>query len=159
MDKIQAKLELLRLEKRYTRSRHRRSAFVSNAVYVDGEYVFQTPNSTGSSTTANTTSSGGADALHGDTNCPHPAMGSMPPPLDERDEMSEDDEHDAAQRRRFKRFSSMPAQASPEFDEQPAEQVQRKKLHRFSSIPGFGSSGWDMNKTSRVQERRLSMIR
>ncbi|KAI1424175.1 hypothetical protein F5Y12DRAFT_753487 [Xylaria sp. FL1777] len=49
--KIQSKLELYRLEKRYTRNRHRRSTFVSNAMYVDGEYVLQTPSSTGSSTT------------------------------------------------------------------------------------------------------------
>ncbi|RYP57106.1 hypothetical protein DL769_009691 [Monosporascus sp. CRB-8-3] len=48
--KIQAKLELFRLEQRYTRNRHRRSTFISNAVYKDGEYIYQTPNTTGSST-------------------------------------------------------------------------------------------------------------
>ncbi|KAI1339709.1 hypothetical protein F5Y15DRAFT_415626 [Xylariaceae sp. FL0016] len=48
-EKIQAKLELYRLEQRYTRNRHRRSTFISNAMYVDGEYVYQTPTSTGSS--------------------------------------------------------------------------------------------------------------
>lgn len=48
-DRLQAKLEFLRLEKRYTRTRRRRSTFVSNAVYVDGEYVYQTPVATGSS--------------------------------------------------------------------------------------------------------------
>lgn len=47
--KIQAKLELYRLEQRYTRNRNRRSTFISNAVYVDGEYVYNTPNTTGSS--------------------------------------------------------------------------------------------------------------
>ncbi|KAI0099784.1 hypothetical protein GGR51DRAFT_535079 [Nemania sp. FL0031] len=51
-EKIQSKLEIYRLEKRYTRNRHRRSTFISNATYVDGEYVFQTPTSTGSSTTS-----------------------------------------------------------------------------------------------------------
>lgn len=71
LDRIQAKIELFRLEQRYTRRRHRRSTFVSNATYVDGEYIYNTPNSTGSSantsrtnttnvtahTTASTTSS------------------------------------------------------------------------------------------------------
>lgn len=49
-ERIQAKIELFRLEQRYTRRRHRRSTFVSNAIYVDGEYIYNTPNSTGSST-------------------------------------------------------------------------------------------------------------
>ncbi|KAK4198317.1 hypothetical protein QBC40DRAFT_308392 [Triangularia verruculosa] len=49
IEKIQAKIELFRLEQRYTRRRHRRSTFVSNAIYVDGEYIYQSPNSTGSS--------------------------------------------------------------------------------------------------------------
>ncbi|QSZ28809.1 hypothetical protein DSL72_003314 [Monilinia vaccinii-corymbosi] len=35
---INQKLELYRLEKRYINSRKRRSTFVSDAVYVDGEY-------------------------------------------------------------------------------------------------------------------------
>ncbi|KYK54787.1 hypothetical protein DCS_06747 [Drechmeria coniospora] len=61
--RIQAKLELFRLEKRYTQRRHRRSAFVSNAVYVDGEYIYQTPNSTGSYTDFN---GNRIDALHGE---------------------------------------------------------------------------------------------
>jgi len=38
IDMINQKLELYRLEKRYIRSRNRRSTFVSDAVYVDGEY-------------------------------------------------------------------------------------------------------------------------
>ncbi|KAI1171614.1 hypothetical protein F4777DRAFT_45815 [Nemania sp. FL0916] len=57
LEKIQSKLELYRLEKRYTRNRHRRSTFISNATYVDGEYVYQTPNSTGSSTNSSSTTS------------------------------------------------------------------------------------------------------
>ena len=48
-ERIQEKIELFRLEQRYTRRRRRRSAFVSNAVYVDGEYIYNTPNTTGSS--------------------------------------------------------------------------------------------------------------
>ncbi|KAL8404798.1 hypothetical protein RB594_009609 [Gaeumannomyces avenae] len=50
IERIQAKIELFRLEQRYTKRRNRRSTFVSNAVYVDGEYVYNTPTSTGSST-------------------------------------------------------------------------------------------------------------
>ncbi|KAL2151757.1 hypothetical protein VTH82DRAFT_6855 [Thermothelomyces myriococcoides] len=49
IERIQAKIELFRLEQRYTRRRHRRSTFVSNAIYVDGEYIYQSPNTTGSS--------------------------------------------------------------------------------------------------------------
>lgn len=49
LDRIQAKIELFRLEQRYTRRRNRRSTFVSNATYVDGEYVYNSPNTTGSS--------------------------------------------------------------------------------------------------------------
>jgi len=54
LERIQAKIELFRLEQRYTR-RHRRSTFVSNAIYVDGEYIYQTPASTGSSANTSTT--------------------------------------------------------------------------------------------------------
>lgn len=57
-ERIQAKIELFRLEQRYTRRRNRRSTFVSNAIYVDGEYIYQSPNSTGSSaSTASTANS------------------------------------------------------------------------------------------------------
>lgn len=55
LERIQAKIEIFRLEQRYTRRRHRRSTFVSNAIYVDGEYVYNTPNTTGSSTNTNST--------------------------------------------------------------------------------------------------------
>ncbi|KAI0179716.1 hypothetical protein GGR52DRAFT_568483 [Hypoxylon sp. FL1284] len=57
IEKIQAKIELFRLEQRYTRNRHRRSGFVSNAIYVDGEYIYQTPNTTGSSTDSHSSGS------------------------------------------------------------------------------------------------------
>lgn len=63
MERIQAKIELFRLEQRYTRRRNRRSTFRSNAIYVDGEYVYQTPNSTGSSTESYA-SAPGMNALH-----------------------------------------------------------------------------------------------
>ncbi|KAF2800616.1 hypothetical protein K505DRAFT_228446 [Melanomma pulvis-pyrius CBS 109.77] len=38
IEKLQARLELYRLEQRYTR-REKRTTFVSDAQYVDGEYV------------------------------------------------------------------------------------------------------------------------
>lgn len=65
LNRLQAKLELFRLEQRYTRHRNRRSTFVSKAVYVDGEYVYQTPIATGSSAGFSTTH---VDALHGEPN-------------------------------------------------------------------------------------------
>lgn len=40
LDLIQQKLELFRLEQRYTKKRNRRSTFVSEALYVDGEYIY-----------------------------------------------------------------------------------------------------------------------
>ncbi|ESZ93604.1 hypothetical protein SBOR_6033 [Sclerotinia borealis F-4128] len=54
LDKINQKLELYRLEKRYINSRNRRSTFVSDAVYVDGEYY-----SANSAYTANCTAGDG----------------------------------------------------------------------------------------------------
>jgi len=60
-DRIQAKIELFRLEQRYTRRRHRRSTFVSNAIYVDGEYIYQTPTSTGSTTNTSTAAADAAE--------------------------------------------------------------------------------------------------
>ncbi|XMA13999.1 hypothetical protein WAI453_006790 [Rhynchosporium graminicola] len=39
LDLIHSKLELFRLEQRYTRRRNRRSTFFSEAQYVDGEYI------------------------------------------------------------------------------------------------------------------------
>lgn len=131
IDRFQAKLELFRLEQRYTRRRHRRSTFVSNAVYVDGEYVYQTPNSTGSSGS----SGSNMDALHGDkasgTVTASPTVG----PIND----------------------SFPSTYQQE-QQQQVPAVERKRLNRFSSIPHFGGSS--VNKDlPRVQERRSSMIR
>ncbi|OJJ49152.1 hypothetical protein ASPZODRAFT_59989 [Penicilliopsis zonata CBS 506.65] len=39
LDKLQAKIELYRLEQRYARRKHR-STFHAGAQYVDGEYVY-----------------------------------------------------------------------------------------------------------------------
>lgn len=52
-EKLQAKLELYRLEQRYTR-REKRTTFISDAQYVDGEYIYaSSPTSTKSSSTNN----------------------------------------------------------------------------------------------------------
>ncbi|KAF4126009.1 hypothetical protein GMORB2_1255 [Geosmithia morbida] len=178
-DKIQAKLELLRLEKRYTRSRHRRSAFISNAVYVDGEYVLQTPNSTGSST-----STTGTNALHGNK------AGAASPPAPDAFSEDEEDAYNGNTNTRHndddqdnmnsiyrppklpsKRFSlfnlaSPPPPPTDDFfaptprkTDIDAEERQRRRLNRHSSMPGFGGT-YDVSKsTSRFSERRLSMIR
>ncbi|KAF1916110.1 hypothetical protein BDU57DRAFT_217205 [Ampelomyces quisqualis] len=52
-EKLQARLELYRIEQRYTR-REKRTTFFSDAQYVDGEYVYtSSPASAKSSSTAN----------------------------------------------------------------------------------------------------------
>ncbi|EQL00751.1 hypothetical protein G6O67_001241 [Ophiocordyceps sinensis] len=99
--RIQAKLELFRLEQRYTRHRNRRSTFVSNAIYVDGEYIYQVPNSTGSSTDSR---SSRVDALHGDKAVAGAAAqnnGSMMT-------VAEAVQSPPPERKRLNRFSSMP---------------------------------------------------
>jgi hypothetical protein len=88
-DRIQAKIELFRLEQRYTRRRNRRSTFVSNAVYVDGEYIYNTPNTTGSSANSHSTSQ---TASSGDST-PSPTYESAAA---------------AKERKKLNRWSSMP---------------------------------------------------
>ncbi|KAF2134872.1 hypothetical protein P153DRAFT_278877 [Dothidotthia symphoricarpi CBS 119687] len=52
-DKLQARLELYRLEQRYTR-REKRTTFISDAHYVDGEYVYaSSPSSAKTSSSTN----------------------------------------------------------------------------------------------------------
>ncbi|KAI1305063.1 hypothetical protein F5Y03DRAFT_163199 [Xylaria venustula] len=92
-EKIQSKLEIYRLEKRYTRNRHRRSTFVSNAMYIDGEYVLQTPSSTGSSTSSST----------GSTTRANPRRSIEMPTVHE-----DESQTPSPQTRRLHRFSSMP---------------------------------------------------
>lgn len=133
LERIQAKLEVFRLEQRYTRRRNRRSTFVSNAVYVDGEYIYQTPNSTGSSAE---TSSVRVDALHGEQ---MRSSSNTPRTLPTLAPMMEDSYYSSSSNN----SSSAP---SP---------VERKKLNRFSSIPSFGSAfsakdRADMNKSRRT---------
>ncbi|PVH99060.1 hypothetical protein DM02DRAFT_656751 [Periconia macrospinosa] len=52
-DKVQAKLELYRLEQRYTR-REKRTTFFSDAQYVDGEYVFASSPTTSTKSSSTT---------------------------------------------------------------------------------------------------------
>ncbi|KAH9861868.1 hypothetical protein J1614_011621 [Plenodomus biglobosus] len=58
MEKLQARLELYRLEQRYTR-REKRTTFISEAQYVDGEYVYasSSPASSAKCSTTSTTNS------------------------------------------------------------------------------------------------------
>ncbi|KAI0129048.1 hypothetical protein BJ170DRAFT_358066 [Xylariales sp. AK1849] len=92
--KIQAKFELYRLEQRYTRNRNRRSTFISNAVYVDGEYVYNTPSTTGSST-------------HSSASTPTTEYNrrSLEQP---RSHTDTPEPESPVQRKRLNRFSSMP---------------------------------------------------
>ena len=57
IDLLHQKIELFRLEQRYTRRRNRRSTFVSDAQYVDGEYIYSN-NSSNTSSKQNTGGSG-----------------------------------------------------------------------------------------------------
>ncbi|RPA79143.1 hypothetical protein BJ508DRAFT_328555 [Ascobolus immersus RN42] len=59
LDKLQHRYELYKLEQRYTK-RHRRTTFISEATYVDGEYVYgheQPTSPTGSFSSQTTKSS------------------------------------------------------------------------------------------------------
>src|SRR3954447_11221405 len=60
-DLLQQKLEIFRLEQRYTKRRNRRSTFVSEAQYVDGEYIYS-PTSTYSTKCSGGSSDSEADA-------------------------------------------------------------------------------------------------
>ncbi|KAJ0109465.1 hypothetical protein J7T55_000390 [Diaporthe amygdali] len=96
-ERIQSKIDIWRLEQRYTRRRHRRSTFVSNAIYVDGEYIYQTPNATGSSNNSNTSS-----AYDSATPSPTHAQTFSPAATAEATAPSK------AERKKLNRFSSMP---------------------------------------------------
>jgi hypothetical protein len=65
IDKLQAKLELYRLEQRYARRKHR-STFSTGAQYVDGEYVYNGgTNSPTSTVSKHSTGSWRPSALRG----------------------------------------------------------------------------------------------
>lgn len=103
IDRIQAKIELFRLEQRYTRRRHRRSTFVSNAIYVDGEYVYQTPNATGSSTASHDSSSNSSNDATPTYEAPSPFSQSPAPA-----QVAPAATMSAKERKKMNRFSSMP---------------------------------------------------
>jgi hypothetical protein len=64
LDFLHQKLELFRLEQRYTRRRHRRSTFVSEAQYVDGEYIYSPTSSSSPTTMTSAKHSGGEVDAH-----------------------------------------------------------------------------------------------
>ncbi|KAH8724497.1 hypothetical protein GQ44DRAFT_618264 [Phaeosphaeriaceae sp. PMI808] len=53
-EKLQARLELYRLEQRYTR-REKRTTFISDAQYVNGEYVYASDPSLANSANSSST--------------------------------------------------------------------------------------------------------
>ncbi|KAK5653617.1 hypothetical protein OQA88_8646 [Cercophora sp. LCS_1] len=122
IDRIQAKIELFRLEQRYTRRRHRRSTFVSNAVYVDGEYIYNSPNTTGSSTTTHRTQTHAPDL---------PAS-----PSDTDVEASSPTSPSASKaQKRLNRWSSMPgfgAGAAPSSPQPEQQQDYRSKRMSYA---------------------------
>lgn len=115
IERIQAKIELFRLEQRYTRRRHRRSTFVSNAIYVDGEYIYQSPNTTGSSAnTSRTNSTQNTTATNKSTpRAPSPAMDQ--PAVATK------------QQKRLNRWSSMPGFGSGSIPEGMGTQTVREQ--------------------------------
>jgi hypothetical protein len=127
-DRLQARLELFRLEQRYTRRRNRRSTFVSNATYVDGEYIYNTPTSTGSSgytsSSSRTNSNTAANTF---------ATGIGNNKMSER-EMAAQAELQAERELRAQ-------EAIEEEERRAAEKRSARKLNRWSSMPGFGSMG------------------
>ncbi|KAK0610686.1 hypothetical protein B0T17DRAFT_512167 [Bombardia bombarda] len=102
LDRIQAKIELFRLEQRYTRRRNRRSTFVSNAVYVDGEYIYNSPNTTGSSANTSRTNNSSRTAPPPPPPTQSQTTDDLPTPLP-----SSSVEQTKAQKR-LNRWSSMP---------------------------------------------------
>ena len=56
-DLLQQKIEVFRLEQRYTKRRNRRSTFVSEAQYVNGEYIYSPTSSYSAKCTASSSDS------------------------------------------------------------------------------------------------------
>ncbi|CAD6501363.1 BgTH12-01615 [Blumeria graminis f. sp. triticale] len=52
LERLNQKMEILRLEQRYTRQRNRRTTFVSEAQYVNGEYIYSPTSPHGTKYTA-----------------------------------------------------------------------------------------------------------
>ena len=131
IERIQAKIELFRLEQRYTRRRHRRSTFVSNAVYVDGEYIYQSPNTTGSSANTSRTNS---------TQNSSPASAAPSPPPTIVDSYGSSSAAATKQQKRLNRWSSMPGFGS------------NSKPDGMGGLPPVGEQEW--RKRVSFDERR-----
>jgi len=121
-DRIQAKIELFRLEQRYTRRRHRRSTFVSNAIYVDGEYIYNSPNTTGSSSNTSRTQA-------------HTPEDAPPSPVEAQPPVTSSEA--AKAQKRLNRWSSMPgfgsmSQPSGPTPAEPQEQEWRSKRMSYA---------------------------
>ncbi|EAQ91889.1 hypothetical protein CHGG_00124 [Chaetomium globosum CBS 148.51] len=132
IERIQAKIELFRLEQRYTRRRHRRSTFVSNAIYVDGEYIYQSPNTTGSSANTSRTAST-------QNSSPASAAPSPPPTITDRYDNSAAAAASKEQKR-LNRWSSMPGFGS------------NSKPDGMGGLPPVGEHDW--RKRVSFDERR-----
>jgi hypothetical protein len=129
LDRIQAKIELFRLEQRYTRRRHRRSTFVSNAIYVDGEYIYNSPNTTGSSAHTSRTQT--------QTYTPN-----LPSPVETDTEANTPPPVTKAQKR-LNRWSSMPGFGSttqPSASPQPEQQEQQQQDWRSKRMSYAGTT-------------------
>jgi hypothetical protein len=137
LDRLQARIELFRLEQRYTRRRNRRSTFVSNATYVDGEYIYNTPNTTGSSGQTASSSSSSYARTNVDARANAAANGSSPSAAAVR--MGEREM--AAQAQRQAEVEARAQQAIEEEERRQMEKRAARKLNRWSSMPGFGSVG------------------
>ncbi|KAI1319976.1 hypothetical protein F5Y16DRAFT_405777 [Xylariaceae sp. FL0255] len=165
-DKIQSRLEVYRLEQRYTRNRHRRSHFISNAMYVDGEYVFEQQN-TGSSYNSTNSSSTTSTATNSKTTsaASTPAVPRPQRSISEMRSSHRESSSDARGNRSSSYFhggqqyhdtsgaayeeSERPNMGNRSYTHQQsygsygdsaaptAELPERKKLHRFSSVPAF----------------------
>ncbi|KAH6844559.1 hypothetical protein B0I37DRAFT_416161 [Chaetomium sp. MPI-CAGE-AT-0009] len=131
IERIQAKIELFRLEQRYTRRRHRRSTFVSNAIYVDGEYIYQSPNTTGSSANTSRTAS---------TQNSSPASAAPSPPPTFVDGYGNTSSAASKQQKKLNRWSSMPGFGS------------NSKPEGMGGLPPVGEHDW--RKRVSFDERR-----
>ncbi|KAK4215455.1 hypothetical protein QBC37DRAFT_122794 [Rhypophila decipiens] len=141
LDRIQAKIELFRLEQRYTRRRHRRSTFVSNAIYVDGEYIYNSPNTTGSS--ANTSRTNNSNS-HIDT-----SVGSgISSPTSTASPTSPSESISKAQKR-LNRWSSMPG-----FGSSSSGAGSRPSQGPTSPSSVSGNNDWRMGQPRRSFDMR-----
>ncbi len=88
IDLISSKIELFRLEQRYTKRRNRRSTFVSDAQYVDGEYIYNIPSPTNkrhsvvhfSSHESSSDSSGSRESVAEEATSPREGQGEQAAP-------------------------------------------------------------------------------